>query len=125
MKRKLQTALLILIVAIMYSANSYAESNRYGNPFPVEVTAYCDNGITASGSHTRTGICAAKKEWIGYTAIIYNSDMELVGIYQIEDTGSDYRLKNGSCIDIWLPDYDSCIKWGRQKCYVQIVPAEG
>jgi 3D (Asp-Asp-Asp) domain-containing protein len=65
------------------------------------------------------------KEYMGKTAIVYTPDFELIGIYEVEDTGGDYRIKNGQCIDIYIPDYDSCIEFGRQDVIVYLMDAKG
>lgn len=87
-------------------------------------TAYCINGTTASGTQTRRGIAAGKREWFGKTAKVYWNDNgtvgELIGEYIIEDTGGT-PIKNGSVIDIWMPTRDECMDFGRRLVYVEIV----
>ncbi len=87
-------------------------------------TAYCLNGTTASGTQTRRGIAASKREWFGKTAKVYWNDNgtvgELIGEYIIEDTGGT-PIKNGSVIDIWMPTRDECMDFGRRLVYVEIV----
>ena len=92
-----------------------------------------DEGITASGEHTRQGICAMKSEWIGRTAIVYlrNSDGsigEVYGIYEIKDCGGTKGLKNGSVIDLWQPNLDiakEVMKETQGLGYVQIIDTKG
>ena len=91
----------------------------------MEATAYCINGITASGTKTRVGIAAAKREWLGKTAIVYTADKygnpeEFVGNYKIEDTGGE-AISSGRVIDIWLPTHEECIYFGRKKVYVMVI----
>ena len=69
-----------------------ANTEKYIEPVKMLTTAYCDNGITASGVEARYGICAGKKEWLGKTVILYkrNEDGtigELLGIFEVLDTG--------------------------------------
>lgn len=76
-------------------------------------TAYCVSGTMASGQQTRPGVCAAKKEWLGKKAYIYqrlpdNTRGELLGVYDILDTGGTQGLKNGKVIDVWMPDLQGC-----------------
>jgi len=126
MKRKLFSLVItIALGCFIAKSHSTAASNPYGEPYPIEVTAYCDHGITKSGIPVRVGICAGREEWIGKTAIIYQSDGQLLGIYEILDTGGDYRIKAGKCLDIFMPDKAQCKEFGRQQCRVQIVDAEG
>lgn len=91
----------------------------------IEATAYCHGEITASGKKVRKGIAAMAKEYMGKTAIVYTPDYELIGFYEVEDTGGDYRIKNGKCIDIYIPDYDSAMEFGRQDVIVYLVDAKG
>lgn len=91
----------------------------------IEATAYCYGEVTASGKKVREGMAAMAKEYMGKTAIVYSADHELIGIYEVEDTGGDYRIKNGQCIDIYIPDYESCINFGRQDVIVYLLEAKG
>lgn len=131
MRKRIVTILLTIALLFGIPASAYADTdslNPYGRMIDVEVTAYCLNGLTAMETQTRPGICAAKREWLGKTAILYtvtDGIPELYGIYEIQDTGDDYRIKAGKVIDIWLPTYDECKQFGRQKMKVQIIDAEG
>lgn len=103
--------------------------NPYGELVAVESTSYCESGLTADESMTRLGIAAAKREWIGKTVILYENDNgapgDLLGIWEIKDTGGDYRIKNGTCIDVWLPTYEESIQWGRKQVFMQLIDAQG
>lgn len=101
-------------------------------------TAYCDEGITASGEYTREGICAMKREWIGKCAIVYqrlpdNSVGEIIGIYEIKDTGGAKGIKDGKTIDVWKPDLNSCQDFMNRvyeddckgHVYIQLIDAVG
>lgn len=87
-------------------------------------TAYCINGETATGTHTRLGIAASKREWFGKTANVYvnsNGNVgKLIGSYIIEDTGGE-PIRNGSVIDLWMQTEDECFAFGRRLVYVEIV----
>lgn len=87
-------------------------------------TAYCLDGTTASGTQTRQGIAASKREWFGKTAKVYSNDNgavgELIGSYVIEDTGGT-PIRNGSVIDLWMPTREQCMNFGRRLVYVEIV----
>ena len=104
--------------------NSNDNSNDNSNIRSMIATAYCIDGTTASGTQTRQGIAAGKREWFGKTAKVYQNDKgavgELIGQYVIEDTGGT-PIKNGSVIDIWMPTYDECMNFGRRLVYVEIV----
>jgi 3D (Asp-Asp-Asp) domain-containing protein len=87
-------------------------------------TAYCLNGTTATGTQTRVGIAASKREWFGKTVRVYWNDGgqagSLIGEYVIEDTGGR-PIRNGSVIDIWMPTKDECLQFGRRCVLVEVV----
>ncbi len=96
-------------------------------PQPMRVTCYYGGTVTASGTEPREGICAARADWIGKTAVVFDSDMEYVGCFTIEDTGSHPRIQNGSSIDIWQPTLSDCYNWVAtygDYMYVSIVDSE-
>ena len=131
MKKKLQiTIFLAAVLLFEWTSTSRAEQIYPLDPFLIESTAYCYGETTADGSKVHPGIVAARKEWLGLTAILYKvkpdgSIGEIIGLYEIKDTGGDYRIKNGTCIDIYIPDEDACIEYGRQQVYIQLIAAEG
>ena len=94
----------------------------------MQATAYCIDGTTATGTHTRRGICAGKREWFGKTAVVYEDDHgeigDLIGIYKVEDTGGAPKIKNGQCLDIWMSSYDAAIQFGRRKVHVYLMDEE-
>jgi len=76
-------------------------------------TAYCLQGITASGEETRDGICSGCKDYFGKTILLYqrlpdDSVGKLIGIYECLDTGSGRGIKKGTVIDVWCPDLEAC-----------------
>ena len=93
----------------------------------MQATAYCIDGTTATGTHTRRGICAGKREWFGKTAVVYADNHgeigDLIGIYKVEDTGGD-PIRSGKVLDIWVPSYDEAIQFGRRKVHVYILNEE-
>ena len=106
------------------------------NPYPdaiekhIEATAYCYGTTTCTGKPVREGYAAMSKKYLGMTAIVYAEDengnpLDHIGTYEIEDTGGDYRIKNGNCIDIYIPDYDKAVEFGRQKVVVYLIEAKG
>lgn len=106
------------------------EKYKQNNPEPspsmhsMIATAYCLNGTTATGTHTRHGIAASKREWFGKTAKVYWNDGgqpgSLMGEYVIEDTGGR-AIRNGSVIDIWMPTEAECFDFGRRVVFVEII----
>lgn len=106
------------------------------NPYPdairldIEATAYCYGTTTCTGKPVRVGYAAMAKEYIGKTAVVYEADengepLDYIGIYEIEDTGGDYRIKNGTCIDIYVPDHSEAISFGRKDVVVYLFDAKG
>ena len=101
----------ILIFVLTIALTSCLRSNAETEPtlIKMRVTAYCINGITASGTPTREGICATGKSgMLGKTVIVYrrlpNDEIgEALGIYEVTDTGC-----NENVIDIWQPTLDDC-----------------
>ena len=111
----------------------------------MDATAYYDSyghGHGAIGRRLIEGVTVAGRvEDLGKTAIIYDTHMRLIGIYEITDTGygqptgrgkskilprrSIGTIENGTCIDIYFKTKAACQRWGRRKVYVQIVRAEG
>ncbi len=95
---------------------------------PMEVTAYCYGTIRCDGGQVRTGTCAGKPEWYGKVAAIYLDDNgsqgEFLGYFEILDTGGDERIRNGTVLDIYIPDRNACIEFGRQKVIVTIIDGE-
>ena len=97
----------------------------YNQELRMDVTAYCLKGTTSTGCEVREGICAGSPDWYGLTAVIYDSDWEFVGYYEVKDTGGN-EVRNGNTLDIWLPTYDECIEFGRKKdCHVFLINAKG
>ena len=96
---------------------------------PMQATAYCCGHTTASGKRVAEGMCASKPEWIGCMAVVYerNADGSIgkyIGTYDIEDTGS-MKIRQGKVIDIFIDNYDACIKFGRKEVLVQIIDGKG
>ena len=79
----------------------------------------------ANGEQVRKGVCAMARKYIGMTAIVYTEDYELIGIYEVCDTGADERIISGDCIDIWNESEDWCKEFGRKNVIVYLVDAKG
>lgn len=116
---------LVEVLTVEAAAVSAEDLNEY---IEMEATAYCLDGTTATGTHTRPGICAGKREWFGKTAVVYADDHgeigDLIGIYKVEDTGGAPKIKNGQCLDIWMSSYDAAIQFGRRKVHVYLMDEE-
>ena len=130
MKRRLASILAILIL----STGCISYANDQPTLIKAHATAYCLQGITATGKEVRKGICATgHSEWLGKTCILYqrlpNGEVgEIIGYYEIEDTGCKENV-----IDVWCPDLDSCQEFMdriymngcKGKVFLEIVDAQG
>lgn len=131
MKKRLLTTVLALtgIVAMTTSARVAVKAEQlglFGSYKEMEATAYCDEGLCFDETIPREGITvAAAKEYIGKTFVIYDENWTLIGIFECHDTGGDYRIKNGTVVDIYTENAAICNEFGRQKVYVRIVDAKG
>ncbi|MGW8179097.1 MAG: 3D domain-containing protein [bacterium] len=83
-----------------------------------EATAYCDYGITFSGVLVRRGIVAADPEILPIGSIIEVKAGDYSGIYMVMDTGG--RVK-GRIIDIYMPDYDEAMQFGRKSVVLKVL----
>ena len=111
----------------------------------VDATAYYDYrnvGISYDGRKLVPDLTiAGRKEDIGKTAVIYDLDFNLIGIYEFRDIGfgqptgkgkskvrqglSIGTIENGTCVDIYFKTKAECEAFGRQKVYIQIINAKG
>lgn len=105
----------------------------------MRATAYkSENTLTYTGTVPHVGVAAARKDLIGKTIAMYqrlpgNEVGELIGIYEIQDTGPAEGVANGNVIDIWCPNLDACQDFMNQiyadgchgKVFVQFFNAEG
>ena len=133
--RKMNIYILLAIKVIIFalvifflatSVKAMDKPNIYGKPVEFEATAYCHTGNpTKSGVYPLEGRTIAVDPDIiplGSTVLVYTEDMELLGIFQAEDTGGAVK---GKIIDIYMQLENDCLEWGRQKVLVQVVQAEG
>ena len=83
-------------------------------------TAYCDKGLTATGTQARVGAIAVDPRVIPYGTrmFIISADGEYVyGIATAEDCGSLDHIV-GRRIDLHFDTYAECRAFGARKCYV-------
>lgn len=81
-------------------------------------TAYCVTGITKSGAMTVPGLVATDPKVIPLGSMIYVDSPWMGGVYQVLDTGA---LIKGKIIDIFIPNYDMCRKFGRRIVKVKVL----
>lgn len=128
MRAKLLATLLVL--TCIFSHKMSVKAMEYPEPYKIRCTVYTapEGAVTADGSKVREGIIAGKREWLGYTAIIYTLDYELIGIYEFKDTGGSKSLKNGTSVDVFCKDLDACKDWIKtygDYVLIQVIYAEG
>ena len=101
---------------------SYAPP-RYGDPVPVEMTAYClTRTTTRRGRYVRAGIVATDPRLFPLARYIELYDgRRYIGRFLIDDTG---RLIKGNKIDIWMPTCREARLFGRRKGIGVLVPRE-
>ena len=83
-----------------------------------EATAYCDFGITHSGVLVQRGIVAADPRILPIGSVIEVTAGDYSGIYTVMDTGG---VVKGRIIDIYVPDYEEAIQFGRQTVGVRVI----
>ena len=91
--------IVFLCVMLMPLATAFAEWRT------MNVSAYCDQGYTASGAWVSEGMVASDDLPLGTTVIINGVR------YVVADRfGGGYTDR----LDIFMPSYDDCINFGRQ-----------
>lgn len=134
-KRMIRLSLLLCFILLLglYSMTIKAEqADPFNEPVKVRCTCYIDEGITASGTYTRPGIVASKKDLIGCVVQLnaINEDGsigEFIGFYEILDTGygretgvGESKILKGKTlgtietfetIDVWQPTLHQAEEW--------------
>ncbi len=134
---------LLSCVTALNTTPQQADNYPDITPQLIRCTVYTaeEGEITADGSKVREGIVAGKREWLGYTCIMYeNNDGkigDLIGIYEFKDTGAGIdtdgdgkgdTIKNGKSVDVYRDSLEDCYEWVRQYgdyVFIQIIKAEG
>ena len=101
---------------------SYVPS-RYGDPVPVEITAYClTRTQTRRGRYVRAGIVASDPKLFPLSRYLeLYVGRRYMGRFLIDDTG--LKIK-GNKIDIWMPTCREARIFGRRKGTAVLVPRE-
>ena len=94
----------------------------YGEPVPVEMTAYClTKTTTRRGRYVRAGIVAADPRLFPLARYVELYDgRRYLGRFLIDDTG---RLIKGNIIDVWVPTCREAKIFGRRKGVAVLVPS--
>lgn len=99
-------ALLVMLVLLML---------QQGQPYTI--TAYCLQGYGASGQYVHDGMVAVDTSIIPmYSRLTIEG---LPGTYTALDTGGGVI---GNHVDVWMPDCQDAIDWGRRTRLVTINP---
>jgi 3D (Asp-Asp-Asp) domain-containing protein len=93
---------------------------HYGDPVPVQLTAYCLQGTTRRDRYVREGIVAADPHLfpLGRYVEVYVGGV-YYGRFLVDDTGE--KIKNG-VLDIWTPTCSDARRFGRQRGTAVLVP---
>lgn len=73
------------------------------------VTAYCDQGVTASGAYTAVGQCAAPGD-IPFGSLVYVPELDRTFVV----TDRTARRFRRNTVDIFMPSRDACLEFGRK-----------
>ena len=96
---------------------------RYKNVIHSLATAYCDKGLTATGTQARVGAIAVDPTVIPYGTrmFIMTADGQYIyGLATAEDCGSKDHIY-GTRIDLHLDTYYECRQFGARECLVFIL----
>ncbi len=87
----------------------------------LNASAYCDQGITASGEYVRDGICAMDR--VNGMVVPFNSKVYLPDgrVLIVKDR---FGAGHNNHLDIWMDTEDECWKFGRRNLRCKIVTPE-
>lgn len=92
----------------------------YGDPVPVELTAYCLKGLTRRSRYVREGIVAADPRMFPLARYLeIYVGRKYYGRFLIDDTGGVIK---GNKLDIWTPTCSEARRFGRQRGTAVLVP---
>ena len=96
---------------------------RYGEPVPVEITAYClTRTQTRRGRYVRAGIIATDPRLFPLSRYVeLYVGRRYLGRFLVDDTG--LKIK-GNKIDVWMPTCREARIFGRRKGTAVLVPRE-
>ena len=135
MRKRIVSVLLVLLMLfliLLYSLPAEAAEKYPVRKMRVTCYTYPPGSITASGCEVREGIVAAKKDWMDALVVLYDTDMDLIGYYEVKDTGFGIdqdgdgigSIENGTSIDVFRDSLERCYEWIERYgdyCYVQII----
>lgn len=135
MRKRIVSVLLVLLMLfliLLYSLPAEAAEKYPVRKMRVTCYTYPPGSITASGCEVREGIVAAKKDWMDALVVLYDTDMNLIGYYEVKDTGFGIdqdgdgigSIEEGTSIDVFRDSLERCYEWIERYgdyCYVQII----
>lgn len=127
---------LVLVLSHIQSSATAAGLHK------IRATCYCEHGLTYSGSYTREGIIAGRKEDIGDVAAIYavaedGGVGEFIGYFEVLDCGAGFDTDGdgkgdstikGRTIDVFRSNIDGVKSWIKRYgdfVYIKLIEAEG
>jgi hypothetical protein len=130
---------IILFVLIIWAASIGAERNEpLQNDGHIDfeaagfqkmaTTAYHMGHHTANGSAVHSGGCAMNHAHLGQIAIIYTTNGNFLGYYEVNDVGGTEGLKAGRVIDVYrcnLTQCESYMKITQGQVWVKFVEGDG
>ena len=135
MRKRIVSVLLVLLMLfliLLYSLPAEAAEKYPVRKMRVTCYTYPPGSITASGCEVREGIVAAKQDWMDALVVLYDTDMNLIGYYEVKDTGFGIdqdgdgigSIEEGTSIDVFRDSLERCYEWIERYgdyCYVQII----
>ena len=121
MSLKGRTATVSVVLMLSSPFGAHAKPRPRPNAWlAMSATAYCLQGVTGSGVHTRRGMVAVDPRRIPLGSSIHVRGLRGVrdGIYAATDTGA--AVKDNE-IDVFIPDCSAAKAFGRQHVQVRIV----
>ena len=98
-------------------------------PQEIRISCYIPTGnCTYSGQMPYVGGCAANKEHMGQTAMVFDAEYRFLGFYEVNDIGGNSLLKQGKALDIYqetLEDAQNFIRENGDHGFVIWLDAEG
>lgn len=122
----------MLFLILLYSLPAEAAEKYPVRKMRVTCYTYPPGSITASGCEVREGIVAAKQDWMDALVVLYDTDMNFIGYYEVKDAGFGIdqdgdgigSIEEGTSIDVFRDSLERCYEWIERYgdyCYVQII----